>query len=324
MSRQIGHTDSRRRSWKRNMPALSDVINRVSVTGAGNRSNLRGDRSLVRRSRSAAAGTAYGVVVPLGPRLRARSTSRSAAAPRASGPSCSPAARRPGELGAVPVLAAGEDVPVARQQRPRGDELLGMPVAGEPQPGRAAVCGVPQPGHGGLGFAVGRAEQAAVDDPAAAAAIVRNAAICPPRVPTTRPRGKREAPTLPCRTDRFTLSQSSPAGAGTPATARHTTRRQDAVAQNEWVRRRDGRHDDRHTGMRARRAQRGRLALEVRQVRAVIARWPLGAAPECRSCGNQLADALGSRAPGHPAARQFSCDKSAVRTASILSPGPTA
>jgi hypothetical protein len=61
-----------------------------------------------------------------------------------------------------------------------------------------------------------------------------------------------------------------------------------------------------HVGVRAQRAQRGGLALEVRRVRDVVSEWPLGAAPECRPRGNRLADALGGTAPGHLAARRFS------------------
>ena len=138
------------------MPALSDVVNRVSVTGAGNRSGLGGDGSMVRRSRSAEAWP---------DRLRgcgnisahafARSTRRSAAVPRASGPS---SAHPPNASRRSPVRC--RSCLRLRTSRSRGsiaarrDQLIGMAVAGEPQLDHSAVCGVPQLGHGGLGFAV--------------------------------------------------------------------------------------------------------------------------------------------------------------------------
>ena len=44
-----------------------------------------------------------------------------------------------GQLGAVPVASAGQDVAVAGEQRAGGDEAVGMAVTGEPEPDGATV-----------------------------------------------------------------------------------------------------------------------------------------------------------------------------------------
>jgi hypothetical protein len=79
-----------------------------------------------------AAGTAYGVVVPLGPGFGPLDESfrRAAAGERALR---FPGPPSPGELGAVSIAATLQGVPIPRQERARGDEL-GVTVAGEPKP----------------------------------------------------------------------------------------------------------------------------------------------------------------------------------------------
>ena len=62
-----------------------------------------------------------------------------------------------GELGAAFVASPVERVPIAREELAAGDEVAAVLVAGEREPCGAAVSGVPEPGPGGFGAAVGGA-----------------------------------------------------------------------------------------------------------------------------------------------------------------------